>query len=196
MLKENPGGTTMANIDKDLAGALRQAKTKRMHFALVEKKQGEGTLIVTKSPTPQSAIAEAQRDLGGGKIFKGECFLDDKTGELIFETDTEPPSVNTLKAVIKRDAGLTLKVNSRKALIGAIADLLNEDRTAEAEKRLADIQKGSAFKQAMSQGGLVADALNKQVENVKKLIDSKDFKNAGKAMDELEKLAESPTEDL
>ncbi len=186
----------MANIDKDLAGALRQAKTKRMHFALVEKKAGEGTLIVTKSPTPQSAITEAQRDIGGGKIFKGECFLDDKTGELIFETETEPPSVNTLKAVIKRDAGVTLKVNSRKALIGAIADLLNEDHKAEAEKRLSDIEKGSDFKHAMSQGGLVADTLKKQADDVRKLIDDKDYKNAGKAMDELEKLAKNPTEEM
>ena len=35
----------MSKIDRDLAGALKTAKTKKMYFALVEKKLGEGTLI-------------------------------------------------------------------------------------------------------------------------------------------------------
>jgi hypothetical protein len=45
-------------------------------------------------------------------------------------------------------------------------------------------------------GGLVADTLNKQVEKVRRLIDSKDFKQAEKALDELQKLVDHPSADL
>jgi hypothetical protein len=191
----------MAKIDKDLVGALKQAKTKTMFFALVEKTPGEGTLIVSRNPIPQSAIGDAQKDLGGGgKIFKGHCSTNPTTGELVFETDTEPPAVRTLKAVISRDAGLNLKVSSQKAKAGVtIQDILgavDDDRKEQDEKRLDDITGGDAFKKSKALGGIVADALNKQVENVKRLIDSKDFKKAEQALDELKKLAENPTEDL
>src|SRR5262245_58204225 len=123
VLQPNRGGTTMSKLDQDLAGALKRAKTKPMYFALVLKAPGEGTLIVNKDPVKPAAIAEAKKDLGGGQIIKGRC-SGDKDGQLVFETPKDPPAAlaKTLKAVIVRDAHLTLKVDARKA-----ADLTDDD---------------------------------------------------------------------
>jgi hypothetical protein len=182
--------TTMAKLDKDLAGALKTLKSdkkKRMHFALVEKKEGEGTLIVFRSAVPQDKITEAQKDLGGGKIFKGECFTDPKTGEIIFETTTDPPSTKTLKAVIKLDAGLTFKLDSRKAppkMIDAVMDAITADRPL---NRLNDITNGADFKKAMSLGAAAAAILNKQVEEIKEAIKANDVKKTEDGLKQLKK---------
>ena len=192
----------MAKLDKDLAGALKTAKTKSMHFALVEKTPGEGTLIVSKNPVPQSAIAEAQKDLGGGgKIFKGQCAIDAKTGELVFEGDGSEPPVRTLKAVIARDAGMaSLKINARKAKPGvSIDDVLNaiqDDDAKQAEQRLDDIVKSRTYQKTKSLGGIEADALKKMTEAAKRLIDQKAFKQADEAMAKLKAFAEKPTETM
>jgi hypothetical protein len=190
----------MSKIDKDLVGALKLAKTKEMFFALVEKTPGEGTLIVSRNAVAQSAINEAPKDLGGGKIFKGHCATNPTTGELVFETETDPPAVKTLKAVISRDAGLTLKVNAQKAkpkvTIKDVLGAIDDDRKQQVEKRLADITNGDAFKKSQALGGIVADSLNKEVQNIKSLINNKNFTAAEKALDELKQLAEQPTEDL
>ncbi len=113
----------MSRIDRDLAGALKQAMKKSMHFALVISAPGEGTLIVSKNPIQPKAIAEAKEDMGGGQVVKGRC-TGDKDGRLVFETAKEPPPTltKTLKAVISRDAGLTLKVDARKC-----ADLVDDE---------------------------------------------------------------------
>ncbi|MGE0383097.1 MAG: hypothetical protein AB7Q97_00080 [Gammaproteobacteria bacterium] len=190
----------MAKIDKDLAAALKTAKTKKMFFALVEKAPGEGTLIVSRNPIASSAISQAQRELGGGgKIFKGQCATEPGTDELVFETETDPPAVRTLKAVIARDAGLTLKVDSRKAkpaLIDSIRDTISADAKADAEKRLSGITGGAEFRRARAQGGLVAESMDKQVEKVRRLIDARAWPQANAAMDDLEQMAARPTEDL
>jgi hypothetical protein len=188
----------MAKIDADLAGALKKAKTKRMNFVLVEKTAGEGTLIVRSDTISGGKIDEAKRDLGGGKIYKGECFTDPATGDLIFETDSDPPAVRTLSAVIKLDAGLNLKVNARKKgkLMDDIMDAVNADKKDQATQRLNGITNGTAYKRSLSLGGPVADVLKKQVEKVKKAIDRKDFRNAEHDMDELKEMAEHPTEDI
>lgn len=187
-------------IDKDLVGALKQAKTKTMNFALVEKKKGEGTLIVNSGDVKSSAIAEAEKAIGGTKTYKGKCFTDEATGELIFETTAEVPSVDTLKAVIKRDAGLPLKVNSRKAdpkaKLAKIVDTANTNAKANAKKRLANIEGSADFKKAMALGGPVADDLKKQVNEIKKQIDSGETLKAFDAMDRLEKVAKNSTQSL
>ena len=192
----------MAKIDKDLAGALKTAKTKSMHFALIEKAPGEGTLIVSKNPVPQSAIAEAQKDLGGGgKIYKGQCATDAQTGELIFEGDGSEPPVRTLKAVIGRDAGMpTLKINSRKAKAGVtiadVMDVVRSDEAAQAEKSLDDIVKSRNYQKTKSLGGLAADSLKKLTDKARRLIDQKAYKQAADAMDELKAFAEHPTQTM
>src|SRR5262249_54701790 len=188
-----------------LAGALKTAKTKPMYFALVEKTQvKEGTLIVSKNPIPTKAITEAQKDLGGGgKIYKGRC-VPDKTGLLIFETAKDPPATlaKTIKAVILRDAGLPLKVDTRKA-----SDLVDDDSPdpapastgpsttpkdntsdaaakADVAKRLAALME--AYKKAQSGGGPDAELLQKYMQRVKTAIEKKDYAAAADALDDLE----------
>ena len=108
----------MPRIDRDLAAALKKAKTKAkkdaMYFALVIKAPGEGTLIVNRNQVKPEAIAKAKKDLGGGQIVKGRCSGED--GQLVFATPKEPsPTLaKTIKAVIHHDAGLTLKVDARR----------------------------------------------------------------------------------
>ena len=187
-------------IDKDLVGALRLAKGKTMNFALIEKKKGEGTLIINSGDVKSSAIDEAEKAIGGTKTYKGKCFTDEATGELIFETTGDVPSADTLKAVIKRDAGQTLKVNSRKpdskAKLAKIVDTANANAKANAQKRLADIQGSADFKKAMAQGGPVAANLKKQVDDIKKQIDGGEILKALDAMKQLEKVAKNPTQSL
>src|SRR5262249_13409131 len=109
-------------LDRDLAGALNQVKRRAMNFALVVKGPDEGTLIVSSKTIPTQKIDEAVKELGGGKRYKSRCSGDAK-GQLVFETAKEPlPSAKTLKAVIRRDAGLSLNVEVRTA-----ADLTDDD---------------------------------------------------------------------
>lgn len=106
----------MSKIDHDLAAALKLAKTNAMNFVLVTKSPGESRLIVSKHTIKSPAIDEAKRDLGGGQILRGRC-TGDGNGLLVFESTKEPSFTvaKTIKAVITRDAGLTLKVDARKA---------------------------------------------------------------------------------
>src|SRR5262245_26270205 len=194
----------MSKIDQDLVAALKRAKTKPMtepmYFALVLKAPGEGTLIVNKNPVKPAAIAEAKKDLGGGQIFKGRC-AGDKSGQLVFETAKVPPAylAKTLKSVIIRDAGLTLKVDAHKA-----ADLSDDDDSTadpttatpkaddKAAKKEALLKRLKALTPAITRAlatkGPNADAVRTQLAKVKSLIDGDDLDAAAKALDELEKL--------
>ena len=119
----------MTKLDRDLAGALKTARQKSMHFALVLKAPGEGTLIVSKNPVSGGSIAQAKQELGGGQIIKGRC-VGGPSGQLVFETAKEPAAnlAKTLKAVIARDAGLNLKIETRRA-----SDLVDEEDEARAK---------------------------------------------------------------
>ena len=135
----------MTTIDRDLAGALKTARQKPMRFVLVVKAPGEGTLIVSKNPISVGTIAQAKQELGGGQVVKGRCSAG-PGGELVFETPKEPAANldKTIKAVIKRDAGLNLKVETRRA-----NDLLDEEDEAKApEAAVRELtQKIDGFKQ-------------------------------------------------
>jgi len=200
----------MSKIDQDLAAALKtakKAKPKTMYFALVEKKPGEGTLIVSKNAIPAKAITDAQREIGGGKIYKGRCGGDPATGDLVFETARDAPSEKTLTAVIRRDAGLVLKVEARTAadvkddddptappapkpkspLLDAIVDTVAKD---EVMQRLGDLAKSDNYKTLMSVGGPVAEDLKKRIEGVKALIAKKDYRAASEMLDELKRFVD------
>src|SRR5262245_20200725 len=148
-------------IDTYLRGALNQAMTKKktMNFALAEKKTGEGTLIVHEKPISPSKIAEAEKDIGATKTYKGTCVMDEKTGELVFESTTSVAPAVTLQKVIKLDAGLTPKIASRKAgappLVKAITGMMGAEFKAEATKRLDGIQGGADFKKTQAKGGFL-----------------------------------------
>ncbi len=103
------------DIDKDLITALRLAKTTPMFFAFVAKGASDGKLLMSRRKVSTGEIAEAKKEVGGGTIFTGRCV--GESGELVFETPKAPPSslAKQLKAVIRRDAGMTVKVDTRQA---------------------------------------------------------------------------------
>lgn len=98
----------MPDIDAALATALKQAKAKEMHFCFVSKGTG-GKLLVSKKKITPKEIAEAKKELGGGKPIKGTCT--GSLGEMVFTTAKEVGGavVNALKKVAKTDAGLMIK---------------------------------------------------------------------------------------
>ncbi len=199
----------MTTIDRDLAGALKLALTKPMNFALVIKAPGEGTLIVSKKPIPIGAIAQAKRELGGGQIVKGRC-TGGPSGQLVFETAKEPaPNVaKTIKAVIKRDAGLTLNVETKQA--PDLADDEDEAKTDPAygkpktdpadAKAKTDLAKRLAvlsdrYKVATNSDDADSKRLKQQLETVKTLIAKQDYAAATNALDVLEHLLDAlPTD--
>lgn len=197
----------MSKIDQDLAGALRKAKTKKMYFALVEKTPGEGTLIVYHAKVSSDAINDAKKDLGGGKVYTGLCEGDPKTGALVFKTAKSPPAIRTLTAVIRRDAGVNLKVESladadvpdddadpkAKTPLTA-ADVVDAVYKEELANRLVELAKSNNYKTLMSRGGPIAEDLKKRIETVKALIGVKNYKMASQAMDELQKLVDKAIE--
>ncbi len=105
----------MADIDDKLAAVLKEARRVPMNFAFVAKGASQGKLVVSKKPIPATAESAAKKEVGGGTVFRGRCIGED--GKLIFETAKEPPSslAKQLKTIITRDAGLTLKVETRAA---------------------------------------------------------------------------------
>jgi hypothetical protein len=106
----------MSQIDLKLAAILKRVRAKPMYFALVERRTGVGKLLVDKFPIRPVKFNTAKKELGGGKIYKGRCTRG-WNGALIFEMAQQPPRTLalTLKEVIKRDAGLRVKVEARKA---------------------------------------------------------------------------------
>ncbi len=193
----------MSKIDRDLAAALKQAKTKPMNFALVMKAPGEGTLIVSKNKVPSQAIADAKKQIGGGQLIKGRC-VGNSAGELIFETPGDPPAVliKTLKAVIRRDAGLTLPLDARKGsqveddsdqdADDASSSNANGPASADKEairKRLTTLaaQFAKIQKSAVARGP-DANALRTEFEKAKTLIAKQDWPGAAKSLDEVDRL--------
>jgi hypothetical protein len=199
------GETAMSKIDQDLTAALKRAKTKQQHFVLVEKRAGEGTLIVSATKIRDDKIKEAQKDLGGGKIIRGHV-SGGKDGELVFETTNDPPTTlaTTIKAVMKRDAGMMPKVETKKAAAPLGEDDMGEDEIsaakaaaaakaaddAKAKDKVSKRLKGLSphITRALSRRGSNVDKIRSQVATVKKLIDSGDYPGANKAIDGLEDL--------
>jgi hypothetical protein len=95
-------------IDKELAEGLKQAKAKRMYFAVVLKGAADGALMVSKKKIPPTAIAEAKKNCGGSTVISGACFGED--GKHVFEVAKEPPATlaMALKTIARRDSGLTI----------------------------------------------------------------------------------------
>jgi hypothetical protein len=100
--------------DKELANNLRQARSKVMFFAFVNKGM-DGKLLVDKKKIPPKDAAEVKKALGGGTITQGRC---KPVGDvLVFEVAKDPPAtlLATLRKVVKRDAGLTFELDIRAA---------------------------------------------------------------------------------
>jgi len=105
----------MSQIDDKLAAALKQASRTPMNFAFVAKGSTQGKLVVSRTRLTAKEVAEAKRAAGHGKLFRGRCI--GKDGKLVFETAQEPPPTldNQLRRIIKDQAGLTFKVETRIA---------------------------------------------------------------------------------
>lgn len=114
--------------DKELATALRQAKSKPMFFAFIAKGT-EGKLLVEKKKVSAKDISDAKKELGGGMIFRGRAKGEE--GTIVFELAKEAPGTLAAltKKIIKRDAGLTLDVEYRVA-----ADLEEEGEETQTEE--------------------------------------------------------------
>jgi hypothetical protein len=199
----------MTEIDLDLLAALKRAKLKPMYFALVEKRAGEGTLIVHKMPIKLARIAEARKELGGGRIYKGRC-SSNSIGGLVFETAKKPPPtlVKTLKLIIRQEAGLTLRVAAQQAVdlsddddeeggpkANAVATAPPKDQAADAAAK-AEIHKrltalaGTYAKLLKESGtnGPQATKLRSQFKATKDLVAKQAWPAAKKSLDEMEKL--------
>ena len=206
----------MPEINHELATALKLAKTRAMQFAFVTKSPSEGTLLVSKNKIQAKAIAEAKKELGGGQIIKGRC-QGDADGELVFEIAKDPPVSlsKSLKTIIHRDAGLTLKVDARQA-----HDVSEEDEQDETDSNEAvapallkngstDSDSGQApamhvadkeqvhnrlaalavqYKKLVAAGTADSEKLHTVFEAVKGFIEKHDFAHASQGLDTMEKL--------
>jgi hypothetical protein len=198
----------MPQLDPQLATALKQAKTVPQCFAFVAKGASEGKLLLARKSVPAREVADARKALGGGLIFRGRCGGDD--GKLVFEVPKEPPSTlaNQLRALIRREAGLTLPVEVRAA-----SDLADEEAAADsgptpgvpaAESappaapapdpavRAALLKRLSAlvgpFKEAVAGKSPHIARLHTLFPEVKRLLDQQDVPGATRSLDELEAL--------
>src|ERR1044072_391363 len=96
----------MADKDKKLVTALKDAKKRTMYFAFIPKGTSDGKLIVSKKKIPKAEIEQAKVALKVKLAFTGKCGSAPDNGGLLFEVVKDPgASVGTsLKNVIKRDA--------------------------------------------------------------------------------------------
>jgi hypothetical protein len=136
-----------AELDEDLAGGLKQAKSRRMLFVLVMKGGADGALIVSKMKVPPAAIADAKKRCGGSSALKGACFVED--GKYVFELAKEPPATmpQAVKLIAKRDAGLTINAICRR---GDSPDLIDESDQPAAQAATAPQPQASPAVQGAS----------------------------------------------
>lgn len=120
-------------VDKVLNTALKRAKTARMFFAVVARGAAEGKLIVTKAKVKPTDIADAKKEAGGGRVYRGVCFGED--GRLVFELKKEPPATleKLIKLTAKHQAGLMIKPICR---VGAMDEDLGEGEEDEDEQEI------------------------------------------------------------
>ena len=100
--------------DKDLAAALKQAKTKKMFFAIVPKGT-DGKLIIAKKKIPAKDIAEAKKEIGGSAPVTGKCFQDNGTMVFLVAKPAAPMLAAVVKKIAKRDGGLSIDPEFRVA---------------------------------------------------------------------------------
>lgn len=118
-------------IDEALSSGLKQAKTKRMYFALVVKGGSDGALLICKTKVPPADITAAKKRCGGSAVIQGACF--GEGGKLIFEV-AQPASASVaqvVKTVAKRDGGQGIVPEFR---LGTSPDLLDGNGVAPLEQ--------------------------------------------------------------
>jgi hypothetical protein len=193
-----------AELDTELVNGLKAAKSKRAYFALILKGSNDGALIVSKTKVPPADIAEAKKKSGGSAVLKGFCQYEE--GTYVFETAKQAPATaaQAVKVIAKRDAGLAVKAEFR---VSTDPELLADEGDApatappkappappqadgaEVTKRLnamtADIKAALAGPNKAQVQALYL-AISGQIKN-------KAFVEAGKGLDELQKLLKQTT---
>jgi hypothetical protein len=192
-----------ADANQQLADALKQAKRGPMRFAFVIKGPAEGTLLVARKSIPAKKIAEAKKELGGGKVYRGRC--EGEMGALVCEVAQEPPATlaKQLKALITRDVGPLFKAVEFRV----VADLAEEEEgeappegvpppprppSPPGDARAAVLKRLSAlagpYQAAVAAQGPDGARMQSLFGAVKGLVGNQDFAQAGKVLDELEPL--------
>jgi hypothetical protein len=192
----------MPQVDSQLVANLKLAKTSPVRFAYVMKGPADGRLFLTKKPpVPPKDIAEAKKELGGGQVFVGRVRWEDD--QYVFELAKDPPAplANSIRAIIRKDTGQTVKTFCRSA-----ADLAAEEGGAPPEAgpvvgvTPAPVEpaagKGEALKRlnALSAGikAALAGPNKARVQalfvQANGLIKANDFAQAAAALDQLEAL--------
>jgi hypothetical protein len=97
----------MTMPDTDLLVALKQAKSKKMFFALVPK-GADGKLLVAKKKILPKEVAEAKKEIGGGTPVTGKCFGENGTMVFLVAKPAAPTLAALVKKLAKREAGLTI----------------------------------------------------------------------------------------
>ncbi|HEX3998394.1 MAG TPA: hypothetical protein VHX65_07590 [Pirellulales bacterium] len=100
-------------IDEKLVDGLKQAKGKRLYFALVLKGGTDGALMIGKQKIPPAEIADAKKRTGGSALITGACFGED--GKLVFEVAKLPAATvaNAVKNIAKHCAGQSVNPEFR-----------------------------------------------------------------------------------
>jgi hypothetical protein len=190
-----------ADANQQLTEALKQAKRGPMRFAFVIKGPAEGKLLVARKTIPAKEIAEAKKELGGGKVYRGRC--EGEMGALVCEVAQEPPATlaKQVKALITRDAGPLFKAVEFRV----VADLTEaEEGEAPPEGVLPPsthppaADKAAVLKRLSALAGPYQAAVTAQGPDVarmqslfgavKGLLGNQNFAQAGKVLDELEPL--------
>jgi hypothetical protein len=189
------------DTNQQLADALKQAKRGPMRFAFVVKGPAEGTLLVARKSIPAKEIAEAKKELGGGKVYRGRCA--GEMGALVCEVAQEPPATlaKQLKGIITRDAGPLFKAVEFRV----VADLAEEEQGEAppegvppppspplAADKAAVLKRLSAligpYQAAVAAQDTDLPRMQSLMVAVKGLVGNQDFAQAGKVLDELEPL--------
>jgi hypothetical protein len=95
---------------EDLATALRQAKRKPRHFAIVAKGVEVLALYARKKPFRAGTLRQVRRETGGKQIIQGIC-QGDGGANLVFKVVGDPPKVkkSQLREFISKTTGMMIK---------------------------------------------------------------------------------------
>ncbi len=137
-------------IDEELVNGLKQAKSRRMYFALVLKGGADGALLISKQKVPPADIAQAKKKSGGSAVIQGACFGED--GKIIFEVAKMPGATwaAAVRTIAKRDAGLTIQAEFRQ---GNDPDLLEEGEAPTTSQTGPTQQSGQPQSTEQTQAG-------------------------------------------
>jgi hypothetical protein len=130
--------------DTELLAALKQAKSKKMFFALVPK-GADGKLIVAKKKVLPKDVAAAKKAIGGGTPLTGTCFGEGGTMVFVVAKPAAPTLAAVVKKIAKRDAGLSIDAEFR---VSSDADAEEPEETGAAAPAAAPAAPAQAAKPA------------------------------------------------